>query len=327
MQRMVRQTKQQLSTRPGRGSVARRGGNPSEAGIIALDPNMTTAEAFISIGIECLCHIARNREAVLRGDSEGIHQMRIGLRRLRVALSIFKKMLRGRDIIAITDKVKWLANQFEPAREYHVFLTDAFKHAHTPGLEFEVLKADIRARYDLFLNSSKRVVGSDGFRAFIAELALWLLDGPWLHDRDSRTTFAREKLLKHFAQHELRERAWKISNAARGIDKLTPARRHKLRIAVKKIRYTYGFFEHLITTKAIKGIKLSFMEELDSLQDKLGKLNDIATQMELASKLSRELKDDKEVLALGFVIGLRICRIQPILKKAKRSGRRLYRLA
>jgi hypothetical protein len=39
------------------------------------------------------------------------------------------------------------------------------------------------------------------------------------------------------------------------------------------------------------------------------------------------LKDDKEAFALGFVIGLRTGRIQPILKKAKRSGRRLYKLA
>jgi CHAD domain-containing protein len=324
---MVRRTKRQLATEPGRGSVARNGGNSSEARIIALDPNMTTAEAFISIGIECLCHIVRNRQSVLRGESEGIHQMRVGLRRLRAALSIFKKMLRKRDIIAITDKVKWLAGQLAPAREYHVFLTGAFEDAHTSGIEFEVVKADIRARRDLLLNSAKRVVGSDDFRAFIVELALWLLDGSWLHNRDSRTTFAREKPLERFAQHEMQKCVRKISNAARRVDKLTPARRHKLRIAAKKTRYTYGFFEYLITTKAIKGIKHGFVEELKSFQDKLGKLNDIATQLELASRLSRELKDDKEAFALGFVIGLRTGRIQPILKKAKRSGRRLYKLA
>lgn len=326
---MARRTELRLSTKSGRGpiSFSGNGRNPSEARTIALDPDMPTAQAFVSIGLECLRHIASNQEAALREDSEGIHQIRVGLRRLWVALSIFKKMLRRRDAIAIRNKIKWLMDQLAPARDYHVFLTDAFGHSHTSGPEFELLQAAVAARRDFFLGLSKQVVGSDIFREIIVELALWLLDGPWSHDKDSRTTSVREKPLRLFAQHELHKRARKISNVARKVDKLSPMKQHKLRIAAKKMRYEYGFFEHFITTKEIKGIKRDFVAELDSLQDRLGKLNDIATQLRLASELSRKLKDTKAVFALGFVIGLRICRTGPLLKQAKRSGRRLYALA
>lgn len=319
----------QLSARfeRSRASDTGSGGNPSGARTVVLDPDMPTGQAFITIGFECLRHITSNQEAALQGRSEGIHQMRIGLRRLRVALSIFKDMLRRRDVIGIKNKIKWLTDQLSPARDYQVFLTETFERSHTSGPEFELLKADIRAEIDLCLSSVEQIIGSDTFRELIVEIALWLLDGAWLRDRDKHATAAREMPLRKLARHELDKRARSISRKARRVDKLSPPRRHKLRIATKKMRYACGFFEHLITTRAIKRINHDFLHGLTSLQDNLGQLNDIAMQARLASKLSHKLKDDKKAYALGVVIGYRACRSRQSLKKAKRSGRRLYKLA
>ena len=61
-----------------------------EAVAITLLPNASVADSFALIGLACLDHIARNEEAVLRGNSEGVHQMRVGLRRLRAAISDFQ---------------------------------------------------------------------------------------------------------------------------------------------------------------------------------------------------------------------------------------------
>jgi len=326
---MIRETDLQLSAKPERSriSIAGSGGIPSESRTLLLDPDMPTAQAFISIGLECLRHIASNQAAVTQGESEGIHQMRIGLRRLRVALSIFKHMLRRRDATAIKNKIKWLADQLAPARDYQVFLTDIFDQPHASRSEFEFLKADVRAELDLCLSTVKQIVGNDRFREFVVEIALWLLDGSWLRDKGRHATSIREMPLKRFARHELRKRARSVSRAARQVHKLTPLRRHKLRIATKKMRYTYGFFEHLITTKTIKEIKRDFVSELSSLQDKLGQLNDVEMQARLASELSHKLKDDEKAFALGIVIGRRTCRSRRLLRKAKKSGHRLYKLA
>jgi CHAD domain-containing protein len=43
-----------------------------------------------------------NERAVRHGDPEGVHQMRVGLRRLRAAMSIFKEMLPGPETEGLT---------------------------------------------------------------------------------------------------------------------------------------------------------------------------------------------------------------------------------
>ena len=53
---------------------------------ISLDPGMSVEAALQRIGRRCLTHILSNEQAVLAGDPEGIHQMRVAVRRLRSAL-------------------------------------------------------------------------------------------------------------------------------------------------------------------------------------------------------------------------------------------------
>jgi triphosphatase len=60
---------------------------------ILLRRGMSTADAFRTIGRSVLRHIAANEAAVRRSDSEGVHRMRVGLRRLRAAISLFSKLL------------------------------------------------------------------------------------------------------------------------------------------------------------------------------------------------------------------------------------------
>jgi inorganic triphosphatase YgiF len=68
---------------------------------LQVAPTMTTADGFGVIAFECLRQVAANEAAVRRSDAEGVHQMRVGLRRLRAALSLFKDMLEGRETEAI----------------------------------------------------------------------------------------------------------------------------------------------------------------------------------------------------------------------------------
>ncbi len=58
---------------------------------IMMVQEATVADAFATIGLACLRQIAGNEGAVRKGDPEGVHQMRVGLRRMRAALSLFKE--------------------------------------------------------------------------------------------------------------------------------------------------------------------------------------------------------------------------------------------
>jgi len=64
---------------------------------IALRPAMTAGEAFQIIGFSCLHHFAANRDAMAQSNPEGVRQKRVGLRRLRAAMSLSKELIEQPD--------------------------------------------------------------------------------------------------------------------------------------------------------------------------------------------------------------------------------------
>ena len=89
---------------------------------IRLQRGMSTADAFRTIGRSILRHIAGNETAVRRSDSEGVHQMRVGLRRLRVAISLFTKLLGDEETERVKSELKWLTGELAPARDLDVYM-------------------------------------------------------------------------------------------------------------------------------------------------------------------------------------------------------------
>jgi triphosphatase len=63
-------------------------------GTIDLDPEAFTAVASQTIALSCLDHATANERAVREGDTEGVHQMRVGLRRLRPGFRYSKSYCR-----------------------------------------------------------------------------------------------------------------------------------------------------------------------------------------------------------------------------------------
>src|SRR3569833_1663867 len=94
---------------------------------ITLDRDMTAADGFRAIAYSCLHHLAANRAAVLAGDPEGVHQMRVGLRRLRAALSLFKTLIGGLELEGVKKDLKWLSGELTDARDFDVFLRKTVK--------------------------------------------------------------------------------------------------------------------------------------------------------------------------------------------------------
>jgi inorganic triphosphatase YgiF len=56
---------------------------------IVLQHDTSIAAAFQVVGRSVLRHIAANEPAVRAADPEGVHQMRVGVRRLRAAIAVF----------------------------------------------------------------------------------------------------------------------------------------------------------------------------------------------------------------------------------------------
>lgn len=305
----------------------------SNAPVFAETPELaasaTTAEAFCDIGFACLRQIAGNEQAARQRDPEGIHQMRVGLRRLRAALSFFKDMLQGPETERIKEELKWLTDQLGLARDSDVFVRKTIKpyiehHAESP--EFEMLARDLERERSAGLARARTAIESDRFRRLLLDCALWFI-GEWRHDEDSLKRMQRERSARLFAAEELERRTAKIVKRARKLDRLDATHRHKLRIAVKKVRYAREFFASLnpgdLRPKASRKIDRA----LKRLQKVLGDLNDMRVHMDWARGVARGNAQSRKAFAIGYLTGRENVHTTQLLANALAAGKSLGKAA
>lgn len=299
-------------------------GGPVFARPISLPPSATTEDAFAIIGFECLRHIAANDAAVRRADPEGIHQMRVGLRRLRAAFSLFKQQLRGSDFRKLKAELVWLGEQLGPARDYEVLVSKTLgplRSSHPDRQEFAVLEDDFENRCKAGLAAAKAAVEGERYKRILLDTALWLFDGDWRNNPDALETSLRKRPIERFAKQELARRTRKISKRIRKLRTMEPRRRHKVRIAVKKVRYAREFFESLRPDSRGRRIDRA----LKKLQSALGSLNDMTVHSKLARGLARINPATRKAYAIGYLTGQEDVRSQSIVAEAVRAGKQLRR--
>jgi inorganic triphosphatase YgiF len=296
---------------------------------IALPPASSAADAFIVIGFECLRHVAANEAAVRRGDGEGVHQMRVGLRRLRAAISLFKDMLQGPSLRPLKAELVWLTEQLGPARDYDVFISttvDPLRSQSHDHRELDVLESELVSRYRAGLAQAKAAVASARYRKLMLDVALWLFDGDWFRTNDPLESSLRNRPAGPFAKDEIRRRIRKIEKKSRKLDQLEPPQRHKLRIAVKKVRYGREFFACLGLDRR-RRVQRKTDAALKALQSALGSLNDMNVHARLAQNLSRAKTASQAAFAIGYLIGQEKMRSKAVLSSAAKAADKLRRVA
>src|SRR5262249_15922848 len=92
---------------------------------ISLDPDQSAGDAFARIGMSCLQQFTANGRAVIEGEAEGVHQMRVGLRRLRAAISLFGDVVRDSEVEEVKNGLRWLTGELAPARDLDVLAKEA----------------------------------------------------------------------------------------------------------------------------------------------------------------------------------------------------------
>jgi triphosphatase len=93
-----------------------------KASAVALTPDSSRQAAFQTIARACLHQLVAHEPAMQSGDSEALHQMRVALRRMRAAISLFSDMLVGPQTEALKAGFKWISGELAPARELDVFI-------------------------------------------------------------------------------------------------------------------------------------------------------------------------------------------------------------
>jgi len=294
---------------------------------ISLKRKVSLSVAFQEIARSVLYHIAANEPAVLAGKPEGVHQMRIGVRRLRAAIWAFSKLLRSEQTEAVKRDLKWLAGKLGPVRDLDVFLrtkVQRLANAQPPIAGFSELASELVYRRDLAAEAAKTAILSSRYRFLVFNALEWIEDGQWLRRHSAGDQRARSYAVRWFDR-----RTKKAKKRLKNMRKLDDHDRHELRIAIKKLRYSVYFFESLFG--ASDGKPLSrYKDNLQNLQDSLGALNDIVVHQKLLTKLGASEVGDRSRLisfAAGAVVGNERGEVKALLKLARKDARRLRHTA
>jgi len=251
---------------------------------VVLDPDTTVEAALQKIARSCLAQLLRNEPAVLAAQPEGVHQMRVAVRRLRSAVSSLKKFLRQEDLGWVAEEFRWLGGMLGPARNLDVFAAELLPAARTelpdePGWDDlgATLERLRRAAYD----EIREAILSRRYTASMLRLLRWFEACGWRTHCASDESDPMAFPIARIAPCILDRRRRKTRRLSRDVGRLTPPERHRLRIAVKKLRYTIELFGSLFDKDALE----KFVRELKRLQGDLGYANDVRVAHEFVIEL------------------------------------------
>ncbi len=244
-------------------------------GRVDLHRDLPVEEALEIIVRRCLSHLLVNDPATRLGDAEGVHQMRVALRRLRVAFNLFKSLIPPDQLAWAVSEVKWLADALGAARNWDVFadLVEPVGQAFAGDQDIALLSRTVAEARETARATIDTVLSSRRYAEFTLELTAWIETQAWRRQRVSEASVRLLSPLGELADQLLDRRYRAARKLARRFGELDIDGRHELRIALKKMRYAADSFAGLYAGKAVD----RYVKRLAALQHDLGLLNDIAT--------------------------------------------------
>ena len=273
---------------------------------VVLVRNMTVDDAVALIFTECLKHWTSNEAVALKGaDPEGIHEMRVGLRRMRSALSDFGAIIPLPQLAWMKRETKWLITSLGAARDWDVFLAELLEPveaARPQDRGLRELRIAARAERKQGYATTRIAIRCFRHSRFLAQMRDWLSAKRWRQSRQKDRGSLDEPIQK-LARRVLRKRHDAALQLGRDFSKLSAEQRHQLRIVLKKLRYTADFFQSLYPKKHAK----PYFRGLAQMQKCLGHMNDVVVAEHLLERMTsvhqRQRVFAHLLTAAGTVIG------------------------
>ena len=235
---------------------------------------------------------------------EGVHQMRVGLRRLRSVLKVFRPAAGCPALQEFDAGLKALADRLGPARDWDVFLggLGARVAEALPGDRriAALLKAGEAKRQAAYAALRAELDGIGFRRLVLAGLGL-LLRRPWRLGAEADRLARLDESLPVFAATLLDKRWHKLCSEGEEIEDHSAEALHEVRLEAKRLRYAAELFAPLWPGKATR----RFQKRLSALQEELGIANDTAVARSLVASLGSGVP----AWAVGAVEGFATARV------------------
>lgn len=271
---------------------------PDKARRPNVDAQASVRDAIAPVVGVCVVQVAANvAGAAASRDPEYLHQLRVGLRRLRSALRAFRGFAATEGTRALVDKLRELLPPLGAARDWDVvseLLEGRIVPAAGGSLDFSPTLRWAKRERGKARRAARAVAASSAFQQLMIDAMIWAESVR--RAEDAMTPVAEpEPVLSALAKRAVARLARKAEQAAAGGNWADADARHRVRIRLKRLRYVCEFFADCFKRKRVR----RYLEHLEGLQDLLGELNDLAT----ARRLFADLNDAGQGVQRAFIFG------------------------
>lgn len=296
---------------------------PVKARPVELRKRDSIEDAFRQIARNCLDQVHANERGVVSGhDPSSVHQMRVGLRRLRSALDLFDKVIPAYP--GLQDELRWIASELGNSRDWEVLSRSTVEQAFAQTDHEEERSAVQGACAQIASDKRSRAaaaVDSVRYTGLMLQLTEWLDVKGWRDKSSSQERKCVQKRLKPFASDIVRRRHDKLIKRGKRLADLDDRRRHRARIAAKKLRYASEFFASLFPKPVVR----HYVRVLSELQDDLGWRNDAVVADRLLGSLPHTHPD--AAAGAAFARGFWASRVAADHDAMKKRWKRFERLS
>lgn len=266
-------------------------------------PGATVDDAISAIIGDTLMHFLANL-APLRStdDPEGIHQLRVSLRRMRAALGIFKRLAPSAEFELFRLESKRIASALGPARECDAFvelLEEGPRRSRADATVFAGIDSALARRRDTLYADARKLVDAQETSIFVLKLQAFLARRGWRNTVQSQQLAALTAPAAEFGGATLDRLRKRVLKRGRNLVSLPDEERHEVRIALKKLRYAAEFFGALYDDASAYR---PYVRAVSRLQGILGAHNDAAGAQSLLDLLESRRQADT-AFAAGLVLG------------------------
>ena len=234
--------------------------------------NLKSGEALRALFLSIFKDIKRLKSDYLQDhDEEILHNLRVNLRKVRSLLKIFNGVFDEKVTLFFGENFKILANSTNKKRDLDIFLGFLSEQKHANELIYFVQKA-----LNLEYENVKSYLGDEENYAFLKEWEIFLNEGE----------FYRSKLfdvsLSRLGSFKLRTLLVLAQKRLKNLDQDCPNESfHKIRIELKKVRYTYEFLSEIFYFDGLK----KYEERLKDMQEIFGSLQDYDVWLGILERL------------------------------------------
>ncbi|MBF0624216.1 MAG: CHAD domain-containing protein [Magnetococcales bacterium] len=240
-----------------------------------------------------------------RSDIEGVHQVRVALRRMRSALVVFRRALPRTLTDPMGDAMRWAAGELGAARDLDVFISEGLDlMAGRMPLDAEIrkLRARAMAAQEVAYGQVRALLDSGRYRSFRDSFGAWVEQGAWYQQDLPGPVRARlMDPVPGFAVRALDKHHDRVLASGAPLSTMGANQLHELRIECKKLRYAVEFFAPLFDAEGMG----RYTGYLKGLQGVLGTINDVSLLPGLLERLVGDQADPDLIRCAGATLGWR----------------------